>query len=135
MFSSYPDEWPGAGLLLLRAAIAAVLLVRGIAFFASGRDLRFGAAAIGFVAISGAILLVAGYFTRLGAVLVSLTSLAGIFFWSTAPSVELFDSRLTAAMVGVVAAALLCLGPGAFSLDARFFGRQEIVFPEDRTSK
>jgi hypothetical protein len=29
----------------------------------------------------------------------------------------------------VMAAALACLGPGAFSLDARRFGRREIVVP------
>lgn len=28
--------------------------------------------------------------------------------------------------------ALLMLGPGAFSLDARLFGRREIIIPEGR---
>ena len=31
-----------------------------------------------------------------------------------------------------VAAALVLLGPGALSLDARLFGRREIVFLHDR---
>jgi hypothetical protein len=31
--------------------------------------------------------------------------------------------------LAVMAAAVVLLGPGAFSLDARFFGRREIVIP------
>jgi hypothetical protein len=30
---------------------------------------------------------------------------------------------------GVIAVALCLLGPGAFSLDARWFGRREVVIP------
>ena len=32
--------------------------------------------------------------------------------------------------VAVVAAALILLGPGAFSIDARLFGRREITIPD-----
>jgi hypothetical protein len=34
----------------------------------------------------------------------------------------------------VMSAAVLLLGPGAFSLDARLFGRREIVIPQDYDS-
>jgi len=131
MFSSYPDEWPGRGLLLLRGAIGTVLLVRGLSFLLEWHDLNFAETAIALLAVSGAALLLTGYLTRLGAALVALTSVCGIFLWSSAPAVDFFQSRLTAALVAVIAAALGCLGPGAFSLDARLFGRQEIVFPKN----
>jgi len=32
----------------------------------------------------------------------------------------------------ILAAAIALLGPGAFSLDARLFGRREIVIPKDK---
>jgi len=32
--------------------------------------------------------------------------------------------------LAVISAALVLLGPGAFSLDARLFGRREIIIPE-----
>ena len=133
MFSSYPDQWPGTGLLLLRAAIGAVLLTRGFPLLLGWHDLKFVAVAVALLAISGAVLLLTGYLTRLGAALVALTSACWIFLWSSAPNADFFQSRLTAALVAVIATALVCLGPGAFSLDARLFGRQEIIFPKNGT--
>jgi hypothetical protein len=39
--------------------------------------------------------------------------------------------RLAAVILLVDAAALALLGPGALSLDARLFGRREIIIPHD----
>jgi hypothetical protein len=39
---------------------------------------------------------------------------------------------LTAFNLAAISAALALLGPGAFSLDARLFGRREIIIPEGR---
>ena len=36
--------------------------------------------------------------------------------------------------LAAVSFALVFLGPGAFSLDARFFGRREIIIPEKKAS-
>ena len=41
-------------------------------------------------------------------------------------------STLAAFNLAVISAALVLLGPGAFSLDARLFGRREIIIPEGR---
>ena len=41
-------------------------------------------------------------------------------------------SALTAFNLAAISAALVLLGPGAFSLDARLFGRREIIIPESR---
>jgi uncharacterized membrane protein YphA (DoxX/SURF4 family) len=43
-------------------------------------------------------------------------------------------SMLAAFNLAAISAALILLGPGAFSLDARFFGRREIIIPEGRSS-
>jgi hypothetical protein len=34
----------------------------------------------------------------------------------------------------VLAAAVLCLGPGAFSVDARLFGRREVIIPHSSSN-
>ena len=41
-------------------------------------------------------------------------------------------SALTAFNLAAISVALVLLGPGAFSLDARLFGRREIIIPEGR---
>ncbi len=41
-------------------------------------------------------------------------------------------SALAAFNLAAMSAALVLLGPGAFSLDARLFGRREIIIPEGR---
>jgi len=42
------------------------------------------------------------------------------------------ERALIALYLAVMSIVLVPLGPGAFSLDARFFGRREIIFPESR---
>jgi hypothetical protein len=41
----------------------------------------------------------------------------------------LLDTKWIVALVLAVAAAVVPLGPGALSLDARLFGRREIIIP------
>jgi len=135
MFSTYPDEWPGAGLLLLRTAVAGVLLIKGGFSMVDWHGHRFAAGAVALLAAGSGILILTGCFTRIGSFLVVLASVGCIFAWPPDPGLNLFESRLTAALVAVIASALVCLGPGAFSLDARLFGRQEIIFPETASDK
>ena len=44
-------------------------------------------------------------------------------------------SALAALNLAAISAALVLLGPGAFSLDARLFGRREIIIPEGRVQR
>jgi putative oxidoreductase len=65
-----------------------------------------------------------------------LTQLVGVLFVLTAAAIELFHpawshpiGSLLSLNVIVIAAAICLLGPGAFSLDAHFFGRRKIIIP------
>jgi uncharacterized membrane protein YphA (DoxX/SURF4 family) len=53
-------------------------------------------------------------------------------FWMTETNNHI--STLAAFNLAAISAALVLLGPGAFSLDARLFGRREIIIPEGRLS-
>ena len=127
MFSTFPNGWPGIGLLLLRTAAGGVLIVGCIARFQAWRDPTFLALLGAPLAIvSGAFLLV-GYRTRPAAGISLAVIMTGLFL--RVSRYTLFESKLAAALVCVIAAAVICLGPGAFSLDSRLFGRREIIIP------
>ena len=84
---------------------------------------------VALLTITGGALLLAGYLTRLAALVAIAAGVSTMCSWLPAPTVALFDTRTAAALATVIAAAIVCLGPGAFSLDARLFGPREIVIP------
>jgi uncharacterized membrane protein YphA (DoxX/SURF4 family) len=73
-------------------------------------------------------LLTIGLFTQI--VSVAGLIIAGFaMFVATACTPNLFDAKLSFLYAGVMLVALLLAGPGAFSIDARVFGRREIIIP------
>lgn len=130
MFSTFPDGWPGLGLLLLRAAAGGVLAVRCILYLGARHDFRIAAMAALFLTFVSAVFLLLGYRTRAAATVASVASIGSIFFWLSKYPPQ--GSRLSAALVSIIAAAVICLGPGSFSLDSRLFGRREIIIPRGR---
>jgi hypothetical protein len=107
--SSFPTGAPGTGLLLLRIALAAALISE-----ASGHSLPTLIAAAG-IALSLSI----GCLTMIAALLAALMH-----------TIDAFTSGTAAPMLSCVliaqSVALALLGPGAYSLDARLFGRRLI---------
>jgi uncharacterized membrane protein YphA (DoxX/SURF4 family) len=85
----------------------------------------FGLSAI----IIGASLLL-GFLTPLSSVIISLGSIFFIISTSSAINQNFF----IIVYVFIISSSLALLGPGAFSLDARMFGRREIIIP-DRAGK
>lgn len=125
----FPDGLPGAGLLLLRAAAGAALTVQGAAYFADWHNLPLLSIVIALLMVVSGVALLIGYLTPFASLLAALICIGGIFSGFPAPSLDLFAARMTVALATVIMAALVCLGPGAFSLDARLFGRREIIIP------
>jgi uncharacterized membrane protein YphA (DoxX/SURF4 family) len=105
-------------------------MAQGILYFADWRSLtlvtRLGSA----VLLGGGILLLIGYLTPVASSVVALIATGISLSWFTAVQSSLLSANLSLAMVLVIAVAVVCLGPGAFSLDARLFGRREIVIPD-----
>ncbi len=83
----------------------------------------------GALAVTSGFCLLGGFLTPLTSVLVVLGGLGFAFFSFAVPALDLFDSKLLVVNVIVISIALALLGPGAYSLDARMFGRREISIP------
>jgi|SRR5215475_3267170 len=124
LFSMFPQGGPGVALLLLRISVAAILVLSAVNRLSNFSHLLAGAAVL------VGVLLVIGLFTpvsSLATVVLSLTNL-------------LIDGHPSNSVIIVVATAILesialaLLGPGAYSLDAKLFGRRVMVVPPPKDS-
>lgn len=116
IFSTFPDGWPGCGLLLLRIAGSAPLFVIGISkLWGEPADAALWLRILSCV--SGALMLV-GFWTPFAAALQVM--LEGMFCLGGAA----FEwAHLIHALIGL---SLMMLGPGYWSIDARLYGRKRI---------
>ena len=119
LFSSFADGWPGAGLLLLRLMAGSGLLYGSIVSARLPFDIPQLVPLV-FAAVCGAMLVI-GLFTPF----------AGIM----AAAVEVWTAFSTGYRLPPIGLAGLCLslamiGPGAWSIDARVFGRKQIDLSE-----
>ena len=92
-------------------------------------NLTFGTWPFGFLAVVIGTLLLVGLATPVAGVLASLTGCVITFSWFPPPTPNFLYARLMSVFVVIVSAAIALLGPGAFSVDARLFGRREIIIP------
>jgi uncharacterized membrane protein YphA (DoxX/SURF4 family) len=129
IFSAFPSGSPGAGLLILRASLGVTLVAHGGASLWGWHNLGSLSWVAGIVAIASGLALVIGYLTPLASVLAGLTIIGTMLSWFGLHFSPVFDSRVAMDLATSMAVALVCLGPGAFSIDARLFGRREIIIP------
>jgi uncharacterized membrane protein YphA (DoxX/SURF4 family) len=79
-------------------------------------------------------LVVIGLITPVASIMVALSTIAAVLSSLPEPTGTLFDTKPLLIDVSVMAIAVALLGPGAFSLDARLFGRREIIIPNTSPS-
>jgi uncharacterized membrane protein YphA (DoxX/SURF4 family) len=132
LFSVFPAGRPGFGLLLLRAAAGLALAVQGaqeaaVAASLAGRSAGTWQWAAAAAAIATSTLLLVGLLTPLAGALAALDAFGAVLGWLPPWGPALRGPATL--FVGVMAVALCLLGPGAFSLDAHWFGRREVVIP------
>jgi putative oxidoreductase len=117
LFSAFPNSWPGGGLLLLRIAAATATILCGFGpppvQELSGRLFQ------GIAATTSALLLV-GLWTPVAGLLQVCVELTGGFARDALGLDQL--------LLGVLGLSLSMIGPGAWSIDARLFGRKQIDF-------
>jgi uncharacterized membrane protein YphA (DoxX/SURF4 family) len=116
LFPMFPYGWPGRGLLLLRLGVVAILTHDGIRAW-MGAPQRESIALKVVAAITGVFLLV-GLWTPVAGAIVGLSEIWIVLTGTAHPQ----STILLATQV----IALVFLGPGSLSIDARMFGRKRL---------
>ena len=121
LFSGFADGWPGIGLLLLRLLTAVALVYFGIANLREIPPLA--TAGLQIIGIGAGILLLVGLWTPVAGALAAIVKVSiafsGYFSHSGDPWIPILQA--------VLSAVLAMVGPGAWSIDARLFGRKRIL--------
>ena len=128
LFSAYPGGLAGVGLLLLRSVIGSAAAWQGVLCLAT-KDAEATVRVVGGLGVLTGILLVAGFRTRLASFLIALAIAFISLHTFSLPTRELFDRLLLTLFAETMSTAVVFLGPGAFSIDARLYGRKEIIIP------
>ncbi len=113
-FTTFPDRWPGVGLLILRVTQAFVLLRQVVHGW--NVILPPSTTALFSLELGCAVLLLCGLWTPLTMGLITLVEFA--LFMSAHDGAHL--------LTGTLGLVILMLGPGVWSIDSRLFGRRRI---------
>ena len=119
LFSNFANGWAGRGLLFQRALTAAVLVHCVVSRLA---EASWSASFPELISAGLGIFILLGLWTPVVGTLLGLTEVWILFSRSTVSWIHLILAAL-----GVT---LAMIGPGAWSVDARLFGRRHIEAPE-----
>jgi putative oxidoreductase len=124
LFSTFAGGWPGVGLLLLRLLTGAALIHFGIANVLEAPPLII--VVLQVIGATAGVLLLTGLWTPVSGALAAIVkvwiALSRIVWHSGDPWIPFLQA--------ILGAVLAMVGPGAWSIDARLFGRKRIDFPE-----
>lgn len=116
LFSTFANGWPGVGLLLQRILTATLLIRFGI-FELTGTPFSSSMLPRLVCACAGVLLLV-GLWTPIVGALIAVIEL-----WVAMTHVS---DAWTPIALAILAGTVAMIGPGAWSIDARLFGRKHI---------
>ena len=120
LFATFPEGLPGAGLVCSSAAAAIPAVEQAIGGILAAPQPAL--VVLQLVTAGAAALLLVGFWTPVAGVLMAIGELCLTFSHPIDPWRHI--------LLGTLGAALAMLGPGAWSVDARLFGRKRIRIPQ-----
>ena len=131
-FSTLSGARAALGLLFLRLALGLYAFSEGSAMLHAQAAATHAWWAIGYVWWLLAAAIVLGFLTALFSGVMGILILTLPFLHVESAGMQAFpDSVPGAAVALLLVAAILCTGAGAASIDARMFGRREIIIPRN----
>ena len=125
-FPDFPGGPAGLGLLIGRVALGLIFIAQGRFYLIEKEPVMW---------LLGAISFLLGFFMAIGfltPVAGSLGMIGGLMIWLTVIpdcSSSLSHSNYSLFLMTALILEVLLVGPGAYSIDARIFGRREIAIP------
>jgi uncharacterized membrane protein YphA (DoxX/SURF4 family) len=130
LFSTFPNSWPGVGLLLFRVCLGIALIYFGLAGLWAKSPESISPTQ-NLIAAVGGIFLLAGLWTPVVGALAALDEVS-IALVLHSPQRE--DTWIHI-FLAILAISVAMLGPGALSIDARLFGRKRFDIDRTRSRK
>lgn len=118
----------------MRLAVALNALIEVYSALVAPRGAGFGANAMALSSFIVGLGLLAGFLTPLVGSIATCGYLVNGVRLLIANGADKHTSACPALDLAVMSLTLVLLGPGAFSFDARFFARREIIIPDGRHS-
>ena len=120
LFSTFADGYPGGGILLLRVLAGFGLIYRGIAVMTGAPSAA--SFVLPLIGAAAGLLILGGLWTPV----------VGLLGGAVEVSVAFTDpgTQSLAIMLAVLSVSLAMIGPGAWSIDARLYGRKQLLPPE-----
>jgi hypothetical protein len=131
LFSAFPNGYPGGGLFLLRFVVALNAAAEGI-FILYSPDREISSWCLGGLAILTGASVLMGFLTPICGGLAAAGNLIIIFGRLPATQTPALAISIAHLNLAIISIALVLLGPGAFSFDARQFGRREIIISDSK---
>ena len=119
LFSTFPNHWPGFGLLLMRLGLGLTLIYLSVAILL-GETSGPTSLAQNLIAAAAGVFLLAGLWTPVAAALAAFDHIWIALSLSSSQR----GSYWIHILLTVLCASVAMLGPGAWSIDARLFGRR-----------
>jgi uncharacterized membrane protein YphA (DoxX/SURF4 family) len=128
LLSAFPGGIAGISLLVLRAVLGVAVAAEG-AFYIWGPGASISAWCLGITAIASGAMLVFGFLTPFVGLLVGVGAVALLLSLLPVCTPNVFDSKPALIFALTMLFTVVGAGPGRYSVDARMFGRREIIIP------